>query len=429
MKWLLLGLIIFEIFLKAETEVDAQIRLRFEHFNGMNEKFYGNEPKFGIKKDSYLLSRVIVGIKHNFNENLMFRISMQDSRVFGWGFSDENWYNKEFGMQNNPQKDTLELSQTYLEYKYKKFKTILGRQKIAYGDFRVFGPGEWKNSGKWIWDAAKISYTKDKNFIDIFYGATMLHNPYELSLNHRYGYVGAGLYGHFEYKKEAAIEPILAYKHNSDGNELYHSLTNNYIGFRAYDNNIMNIFYNLTYIKSFGELKKLNANKVGINSYAYHGELGYIFKPLKTKFALAYSHAKGDNPATSTIERFDGVFGASDKYYGRLNLFSWSNIKDFELFSLMKPTHNTNIKVEYHKFYADEPSDRWKSYKIASMQNDYYGDEVDLTFKYNFSKSIEFIVGASYFFCGDFIEEAAAKNPYITDDNAYGFFTQFSYQY
>jgi hypothetical protein len=407
-------------YLNAQTEVDAEIRLRFEKFNNVNDKFYGENPKLGSSKDDYLLSRVRLGITHSFDDNFKAKVSIQDSRVFGWGFDDKDWYNREFGIQNNPQQDEIELSQTYLEYKVSGFKTTLGRQRIAYGDNRVFGPSEWKNSGKWVWDALKVSYKNGNNFIDVFYGGTMLHEPNQFSLNHRHGYMGAGVYGHYEYKKDAAFEPILAYKYNDDGNELYKDMRNYYFGFRAYDKNIMNIFYDMTYIKSTGEKTSLNSTKIDTDSYGYHAQLGYSFKDIATKVAFAYTYAD---------EKFDAVFGASDKYYGRLNLFGWSNIKDYELYTVIKPIKGLKFKLEYHKFYADEPTSKWKSYTIASMKNDYYGDEVDLIANYKYSKNIGLLLGLSYFKAGDFIQEASTKNSFITDDNAYGMFTQFTYKY
>ncbi len=428
-KYMFLYFALCGVYLNAQTDVDAQLRLRFENFNNINDKYYGTNPKLGTKNDSYLLSRVRLGLTHTLNDNLKVRISMQDSRVIGWGFKDEDWYSKEFGMQNNPQKDELELSQTYLEYKNSGFKTVLGRQKIAYGDNRVFGPGEWKNSGKWIWDALKVSYKQNNNFIDIFYGGTMLHDTDKFSLSHRHGYMGGGLYGHYEYKKSAAFEPIIAYKENGDGNELYKNLENYYIGFRTYDKNIMNFFYDVTYIKSFGKKTLLSSDKVDIDAYGYHADFGYNLKKLKTKLALAYTYATGDNPSTKNTEKFDSVFGASDKYYGRLNLFSWGNIKDYEINSVIKPSKDIKIKFEYHKFYADQPTDKWKSYQIATMKNDHYGDEMDVVVKYDYSKSINLVFGASYFIAGNFIDEASTKNNFITNDNGYGFFTQFTYTY
>ena len=144
------GLLLSSSLLYSQVDVDGEIRLRFEYFNNMNEKYYGTHPKVGKSNDSYLLTRLRLGLTYQFDEQWKAKISLQDARALGWGFDNSDWYNKEFGQEHNPQRDYLELHQTYLQYQNKDITASIGRQKIAYGDNRVFGPGEWKNSGKWV---------------------------------------------------------------------------------------------------------------------------------------------------------------------------------------------------------------------------------------------------------------------------------------
>lgn len=413
----------------SDISVDGEIRTRFESFKNMNDKYYGNNPKVGLSNDSYLLSRIRLGFTYNINENLTLRASLQDSRAFGWGFNKSDWYNKEFNQQHNPQVDNTELYELYLKYQYNKIAITLGRQKITYGDYRVFGPGEWKNSGKWLWDAVKFSYKEGENFIDVFYGGNVLHDPSKFSLTHRHGYRGAGVYGHYAYSKTGAFEPIFAYKHNDTPNELYNELKSYYVGFRAYDDNINGFFYNMTYIKALREYSKLDNTTVNIDADGFHLDVGYTFKSIQTKIGVGYTYASGDDPNTAKRETFDAVFGASDKYYGRLNLFGWSNLEDYEIFLITKILPKTTIKLEYHKFYAAQPSNKWKSYAIASMINDEYGEEVDMVATYNYNKEIKLLLGVSYFKAGEYIEEATTKNAFITDDDAYGFMAQIQYKF
>lgn len=415
--------------LYAKFDYDGQVRLRYESFDNMNEKYYGTAPKVGEAHDSYLMTRVQLGLIYNFNDNWSAKVSMQDSRVIDWGFASDDWYNKEFGQVHSTQSDNFELGRTYLEYKNANIIVTAGRQSISYGDLRAFGPGEWKNSGKWIWDAIKVSLKEGENFLDFFYGATMLHDPDDFSLNHRHGYHGGGVYGHYVFKKGAALEPILAYKINDKQNEIYNSLESYYTGARFYDTDLNSLFYDMTYIKSFGDYIKLSSEKVLIDGVGYHVEGGYNLKEINTKVGFGYSYASGDNPNTQSNENFDAVFGASDKYYGRLNLMQWSNIKDYELFSVFTPNPKTNIKLEYHKFYAPEQSNKWLSYEISSMQNDHYGDEIDIFATYDYSKNIDLLFGVGYFISGSYIKEAATKNSYITDENAFGLVAQFTYSF
>lgn len=411
---------------------DGEIRLRYEVFNNFNDKYYGANPSKGEAKDSFLLSRIKLGLDYKVNDTLSARLSMQDARAFGWGFSYKDWQSREFAMEDNPQQDYLELSEAYIKKSFSSIPLTLiaGRQRITYGDGRVFGPGEWKNSGKWVWDAVKVSWKKEKNYLDIFYGKTMLHDPEEFSLAHRHGYEGAGIYGHFEHET-FGLEPIAVMKANRDGNELYDSSRTYYSGLHVYDSSVSNLFYDAVFIKAFGSKRLLSSDEVDIRAYALHGEAGYSLDTAlwKPQFGIAYSLATGDNPSTTEDERFDGVFGASDRFYGRMNLMQWSNLKDKELFVVIKPDESLQIKGEYHRFSADEEGDKWLSYKIASMTEDHYGDEIDIVATQTLNKSWGLQYGAGCFMPGRYVSEASTKVTDITDDRAWSAFFQIRYSF
>ncbi len=415
-KWLILiWVLIFGIYpshvqatqINDQLHVDGEVRLRYELMGGFNDKIYGETSAVGESQDEYLLSRIRLSMIYKFTPGLLFKISMQDARAMDWGFNDSDWYSKEFGMENNPQKDHLELHHTYLQASDiggSPFTLTLGRQKIAYGDNRIFGPGEWKNSGKWIWDALKLSYSKGNHFIDFFYGSSMLHDPNEFSLSHRWGYEGFGIYAHYALET-VSIEPVLAYKHNDNGNTTYHSLTHYYAGVRLYDN-IGNFFYNGTYIRQFGEQVSNEGTKSDVDAYGWHLDAGYNFMlgSVKLKTGAGYSYASGDDSSTPDIEKFDAIFGASDKYYGRMNLMEWSNLKDAVLLLVVSPNKNINIKIEYHCFKLADKSDKWRSYRNQTGANeDDLGSEIDAVLGYNVNKNIKIQTGYGHFWPGDFI--------------------------
>jgi len=107
----------------------------------------------------------------------------------------------------------------------------------------------------------------------------------------------------------------------------------------------------------------------------------------------------------------------------------WVNIKDYELFAIYEPDKKTNIKLEYHKFYADEPTNKWLSYTISSMQNDHYGDEIDIFTTYKYSQNIDLLLGVGYFMSGGYIKEAMRTRSDISDENAFGLVAQFTYSF
>lgn len=426
MRKIFIFLVIYTSLVAGDVSFDGEVRLRHEYFNGVNEKYYGNNPSAGLKDDAYLLTRIRLGFTYKIDESLLFRLSGQDSRAIGYGFDDDDWYNKEFGQKHNPQKDYFEFYETYIQKKIASFEIKAGRQKMAYGDNRIFGPGEWKNSGKWVWDVVKATYERENDFISLFYGATMLHDEDKLSTTHRHGYYGYGVYSHFEFG-DFKVEPMLFAKENTKENLLYNSLNGYYAGARVYGD-IGQLFYDSTIIKSFGKREVVSGYNADIDGYAFVSVLGYKIDK-SVNFGAEYVFASGDNPTTKKNETYDTAFGASDLYYGRMNLMQLSNLIDYSLFANLKIDEKLKTKFEYHRFYADRPANKWLSYEMANVQNDHYGNEIDLVTTYKQSKNLSFQLGLGYFFDGSYIKEASLTNSSITRTNAYTVFTQIIYSF
>lgn len=422
---------------QAKTELFVEIRERAEHQENLNDKFYGDNPKTGEASDSYLLSRIRVGLDHQFSEHLKGRISLQDSRVFDWGFEDKDWTNSEFGgIENNPQSDPMELGETWLEYQSSAITAKIGRQAIHYGNNRVFGPGAWKNTGKWIWDAGKLRMQQDKHWIETFYGKTMLHDPNEFSLNHQHGFSAQGVYGHIQATDALIIEPMLFTKFNDDSND-YLEKDFTYYGARALFKDY-GFKVDATYLAQKGDILKSATKNVDVDAYGYNLDIEYRLSP-KWMLGATHSFASGDDKSTPENERFDGAYGASDKYYGRMNLMVWSNMADYGLLANYRPHRDWEFQAEYHQFYADVVEDTWRAYKAATptaannplkSSSDHYGDEIDLTAIFKMSKQWNFQAGVGVFLPGKAIKESVVNGTkFLSDDTAYSGFFQVQYKF
>ena len=63
---------------KTTTNIFLEVRERIEHQENFNDKFYGINPKLGEAADTYLLSRIRLGLTHQFAEQFSGKISLQD---------------------------------------------------------------------------------------------------------------------------------------------------------------------------------------------------------------------------------------------------------------------------------------------------------------------------------------------------------------
>ena len=109
---------------------------------------------------------------------------------------------------------------------------------------------------------------------------------------------------------------------------------------------------------------------------------------------------------------FDGAFGAVDKMYGRMNLFSWMNIHDFQLSCGLKPTERTTASVDWHWFYLDEAKDAWYYCNGRPQRRDptgqagsAVGQEIDLVVSHKYSDHLKFQAGYAHFFPGGFLKD------------------------
>ena len=401
--------------------LSTQERLRYEVQSRFNQKFYGPHPPYGKTNDSFLLSRLRLGADWYPSPNLHLALWIQDSRAWDWAMPNRAFYNKSLDAQNNPQKDHLELYTTYVEIIRPMGLPLsikAGRQRIAYGDHRVFGPGQWGNSGRYIWDAIKIHLEKRGAFLDMFYGRNVIHEINRFSLKHRHDKSTLALYGHLTLAPwrslKTTIEPFFFTKwdrHDRFSGERggKGKLQLAYAGLH-WTGKWHSLDWNHTWVGMWG-----HKGPDSVAAYAYHLEGGISFNtPVKSRVYLAYSYASGDKrPKDGRINRFDVAFGSVDKAYGRMNLFKWSNLKDQEGGLEVWPLTGVHVKLEYHHFRLVQSKDGWSHnpsfYRDPTERSGKeMGHELDVVIQWKVSKSQEIQAGYGHFWPGEFVKKLAS---------------------
>jgi len=363
---------------------------------------------------------------------------MQDSRAYDVALPDKAFYKPGLDLEHNPYKDYLEPFDTYVEIKNllgRGLSVKAGRQTIRYGDNRIFGPGQWGNTGRYIWDAVKLSYKFSKNFTDIFYGANIIHDPDSFSLNHRDFYEGLAFYSHFLLpldSRKVYLEPFFASKWDKHKNYksedgLPGEFRSNFYGFRSYAELPYGLDYDFTFVWQRG-----NLGNDDIDAYAFHALGGYTFRKgdWTTRISAEFSYASGDdNPKDGERGTFGGVFGARDKMYGRMNLMHWKNLRDAQTNLQLNPSEKLSFKAELHKFWLAEAKDSW--YFNQKMYRDMTGGsgrdlgmEFDIVGRYiAVLKGLEVQFGYGHFWPGKFVKKMA------DDVDADWYFMQIHYKF
>lgn len=415
----------------------TNIRLRYEFCDDFNQLYYGDNPGEGSAKDGFLLGRFRAGFDYRPCDKTHFALWMQDAEAWDLSLADSAFYKGKFGMENNGNKDRWELWDTYLEVK-ELFDLPLslkgGRQRISYGNERVFGPGEWGNSGRWVWDAIKASWQIERGFVDAYYGRTMLHDHNNFSLNHRHGFESRGVYSHFELAgKNSHIVAEPFFMTQTDDHSLYKGedqrmgdLDSYYSGLRIYGKGIKGFDYDLTFVNQAGDFSHDD-----IKAYGYHLLLAYNFNQIniKPRLSVEYTFASGDsNPDDGDHETFEGAFGARAKICGRMNLFYWQNIKDAQINLEVKPKKWFYLKVEFHKFRLAEREDAWylnsKQYRDKTgASGDEVGREFDIVAAIDFFKNNQLQVGFGHFRPDEFVKKM------VSDKSSNWLFLQWTHKF
>ncbi len=405
----------------ANLTFGLNTRFRYEFQNNFNQKFYGDNPGRGSSNDGFLLGRFRAGFNWHPTDTIHISLWGQHSESWDCALPDSAFYNNSLRATHHPNRDHWELYNTFIEVTNMLAPGLsikAGRQTIAYGDYRIFGPGEWGNTGVWIWDAVKVSQKFERGFIDVYYGRTMLHEVRHFSLNHRHGYDSLGLYSHFDLLRgpvKLFIEPTLFTKRDTH---------RNYTGENKKKGNLDSWYGGgriNAQVRGF-ELEGMFLQEQGsfarddLDAYGYHCMLAYRFEaPWKPRLAVEYSYASGDsNPKDGDHETFQAAFGARDKMYGRMNLFHWRNLKDLEVNLQVQPAAWLHVKAELHKFQLAERRDAWylnpKAYRDSTGQSgDDVGKEFDILCTCKLPRGHTVMGGFGHFWPDEFAKKLASS--------------------
>ena len=394
----------------------GQVRLRYESDHGFTIKGY--EP--GVH-DELLLERVRLDLSARFAYGLRLFLQLQDAHAFLTTLEDDDF------PTSNPIEDTLDIRQLHAEWLRigkSPFGFRIGRQQISYGDQRVFGPGNWGNTGRFAWDAAMLKIDTERFWSDLWVGRYLLYKSDVWPDRSMDDFLTLVSYTQIK-KLPLRLDLFYVLKHDSSGEVTGESgagnLHSHTIGFQAEGHAFDVMDAGATFARQLGKygrdtVRASGANlKVGVTApIAWNPRLG-----------AQYTWGSGDsNPTDGVHGTFDGVYGGRDIYfYGCLNLFFWANLRDAELDFSIQPRRVLAFNVEYHHFALDQATDAWYTTGLKPYRRDptgrsgtTLGDELDLRVTWTLWNHLELMGGYGRFFPGGFVKNtgpASAANWYF----------------
>lgn len=405
------------------ADFGGQFRLRAELDDGFSLKGY--DPG---GHDDLFLERLRLELILRLNAGPRLFLQLQDAHAAWTRYGDTDF------PVSNPIHDVMDIRQLYGEWRRIGGSPVgfrVGRQQISYGDQRVFGPGNWGNTGRFAWDAAMLKVDTNWCESDTWAGSYLEYQPDIWPNRSRPGFRTLVNYTQL---KRLPLRLDLFYvlkdddRHSVAGETGPGGLHTHAVGVQAAGTALGWLDGAATYIRQFGRYGQDDVRAAGWNAQAG----ATLPLPWQPRLGGQFTLGTGDrDPADGIHGTFDGVYGGRDIFfYGYLNLFFWANLRDAEIDLKIQPHKRWQVFAELHRFSLDQARDAWYTTGLQPFRRDVSGQsgtalgvEFDARVVWSPTSRLEFMAGGGYFRPGRFIRDTGPAA------RAVGFFLQTQYSW
>mgnify|MGYP000023541221 CR=1 FL=1 len=404
-------------------DIGGEVRLRFEDQSHFDVRGYRPGTR-----DRLLLTRFMLDLNLRLEEDIRVFMQWRDAQAIDSDLDSDDF------PKNNPIQDTMDIRQAFAEWLHVGGSPVgikMGRQQISYGDQRVFGPGLYGNTGRYVWDAAMLKIDTDAFLLDLWAGRYIENRPdvwpnrnfHDPSTLVAYG-TAKGL--------PVRLDAFYAFKYDDRGETRGEAgpgyLRSHALGLQSQGTLAEPFDYTATLVWQGG-----NYGDDRLEAWGANAGLGATLPlPWEPRWGAQFTWGSGDrDPNDGVHGTFDGVWGGADiNFYGDLNLFYWANLRDYEVDLHLRPCNGLRLFLECHLFTLDEPRDAWYTTGLRPLRRDVtghsgmvLGSEVNLRAVYSPFQGFECMVGYGYFSPGSFVRRTGP------DEAAQGGFLQIRYTF
>ncbi len=147
---------------------------------------------------------------------------------------------------------------------------------------------------------------------------------------------------------------------------------------------------------------------------AWYVSLGYeaAGRPWRPSLTYRYAFFEGDDPSTSTFERFDAPQSSGSDTWLQGNIFKKtvanSNLQSHRVRLAVAPTKRLGLVLNYFYLWADELNNRGGAKPLQQLTSREFGQELDLHVNWSVSRRLFFLGFAGIARPGAAIDEALA---------------------
>lgn len=417
-----------------QVEVNARLRVETREQN-----FTFNETLPSVTDDTWLLTRLRVGLKGEIAPGWTLYAQAQDSREF-----DSARPSVPF-VAGSEGDDPFDLRQFYLERKGSRMAIRVGRQVLAFGDERLIGPLDWNNFAR-TFDAARLTLPQIGDGLDVFVSSVVQIQPgsqdgWRANHSSRRDVLG-GAYARFLPVAAFKVEPYLLYRAATaetvyfagtagtarpyDVPQKIATLGGRFVG-RQPTEKPAGFDYDAEIAGQIGEVRgrQLAAGALAYpgpawldhRAWAVHAGLGYSGKTAGQPWRIyaEMNRASGDrNPVDANSESFLNLFPTNHKFYGAMDTFAWKNLRELA-FAASTTVKAVKVRLEQHWFALDRVSDAWfRANAVTAVRpltaaaqraSRHAGAETDVVISSSVGKHMALEGGFSYFSAGRYLAD------------------------
>lgn len=380
----------------SDWKLSGQIQLRSE-LDGRD-----------FNHDTYPLTfaslRTRLGVSKSFTDRVQFFVQFQDSRVFGEEPSTLSSI------------DNIDLHQGYVTL-VKPFDIDLnvqaGRFEVAYGTERFFGAVGWHYVGR-SFDGVRFEVAPSSFPFDLF--ALTVRDPQS--------YIGNAVSTVYPYPSEPATSHSIygLYKIFNISDKSRFDLLGYYENNRArtnQDDHALKMFTLAgTYSGKYDQLSTIveaayQLGKMGemdIGAYLVSASLDYKINEIS--IGAGADLLSGTDNTSNDFNTFQPTYGTNHKFYGYMDYFInipgntfFAGLNDFYAKLNYQPKDSKfSFGADFHHFMSNKPILVTTFQNPDGEEQNTFGQELDLTVRYNFVKGTTITWGGSVFFPGDLMK-------------------------